>query len=272
MAVIEKENKFFIEIPEKYIDYDIAQKYLDPYSGEYIVLSLPNVTDLDSGSFHDSNIKKVKLPKHLKILPENCFALSTVSDINVSNLEYVGSEAFHACHCLENLNFKNLKELGSAAFSDSYITKLSFPKIEKLGYAAFANSELETIKLNDSLEEIPASCFTHCYNLKSIKLPSNLKVIDSYAFNTTGLTSIKLPNTLKILGTEVFYDCYYLDYIYYDGPEENFKKIKNHEQILELKRSLYFRENIESLLNKGHTFKEANDIIVAQERSWCSTK
>lgn len=59
------------------------------------------------------------------------------------------------------------------------------PELKRLGGACFFQTDLEAIKLNDGLEEIGASAFAKCKNLKQIIIPISVQQIGRYTFTDT---------------------------------------------------------------------------------------
>ncbi len=88
--------------------------------------------------------------------------------------------------------------------------------VKTIGIQAFYNcgndesvSDL-TVKMGENITQISENAFYYCKKLKSITLPSSLKVIESSAFSNTGLTSISIPASVDSLGTRAFGECFNL--------------------------------------------------------------
>ena len=83
--------------------------------------------------------------------------------------------------------------------------------VQTLGSAFTANPKItsfDELSFFTGVKELPNSAFDNCYNMKSVSLPSSLKVIGSYAFsNCACLQSITLPSHLEKLGEHAFQDC-----------------------------------------------------------------
>jgi hypothetical protein len=96
-----------------------------------------------------SKLKKVVLSDSVKLLDRDSFISCTeLTDINLSNVEYIGSNAFKGCSKLETVNFgSNLSYLGNRAFS---------------------HTGLRSVEFNSKLRSLCSSCFSFCYNLESI--------------------------------------------------------------------------------------------------------
>jgi hypothetical protein len=78
------------------------------------------------------------------------------------------------------------------------------------------NSELDTVNIPDTITHagitynvtsIGKECFYLCYNLSSVTLGNNIKIIKEGAFKQCGISSITLGNNVEILEYEAFWGC-----------------------------------------------------------------
>ncbi len=86
-------------------------------------------------------------------------------------------------------------------------SNVSVPVGCELGERAFyKNSDLTAVSLPEGLKSLPDAVFYHCYNLKTINIPSTVEHIGNFALwsclNVTGLT---LPVMLREVGELAFY-------------------------------------------------------------------
>lgn len=79
--------------------------------------------------------------------------------------------------------------------------------VTAIGSNVFYYSDLENITLPETIEKIGYQAFKSTPNLKSITLPSSLKLIDGYAFNSSAITSIVIPDAVKEIGDNAFFTC-----------------------------------------------------------------
>ena len=83
--------------------------------------------------------------------------------------------------------------------------------VQTLGSAFTANPKItsfDELRFFTSVKELKISAFDNCVNLKSVSLPSSLKIIDSYAFNScASLQSIILPDHLERIENYAFQYC-----------------------------------------------------------------
>ncbi|MDE5842736.1 MAG: leucine-rich repeat domain-containing protein [Muribaculaceae bacterium] len=101
------------------------------------------------------------------------------------------------------------------AFMFSKLKRLQMPNtITRIGMGAFWQSELENIKLSENLVSIDDQAFSEMKNLKSIRLPESLIVLEYDCFSQSGLREIYLPASLRSMGGNTFGSCYALNDIY----------------------------------------------------------
>ena len=154
-----------------------------------------------------------------------------------SSLESIGKQAFYGCGALQNITLpESLRTIGESAFEESGLRELIVPEsVTQIGDAAFyrcgqlrtatikGNSNfprgsqirrgvfcycgnLEEVKLNDDIQELPDLMFCYCYKLKKINLPPKLKTIGFGVFQGYSGKELRLPDTVTIIGTKAF--CY----------------------------------------------------------------
>lgn len=222
----------------------------------------------DSIGYNFGNISKI--PKSLEeviITGEKIqsFAFDdcrgTFKIIVSDNLKEVGISAFFGC---ENLNYNiydNARYIGSinnpymilVSAIDQNITSCNIHKdtkeITDMAFYDCRKLEKVTFSKDAKLEKIGPSAFQNCSVLKSITIPSSVKIIEGYAFSgilsevifeknsnltyigeyafngCNNLKNIELPNSVKYIGTKAFNINTYQVNIYdnglYIGNQEN---------------------------------------------------
>lgn len=69
-------------------------------------------------------------------------------------------------------------------------------------------SAVESVEISSGVEEIGASAFKECYNLKRVGMPEGIKRIGDRAFMyCTGLSALRLPDSLNEIGQDAFFNC-----------------------------------------------------------------
>ncbi len=185
---------------------------------------------------NNKDIVSVEMPDSILYIRDFAFdGCTNLREVKCSsNVEYIGKGAFRDCVNLGGMDIGSaVKTIGSVAFKNSAITEIEIPDTcTFLGDTAFYGcSELEIVKLSQSIETIYDSTFYGCSSLKEIAIPGNVKSIEDRAFyncttlksvtmdegteqilfrafqNCTSLESINLPDSLTYIGEGAFWDC-----------------------------------------------------------------
>lgn len=155
----------------------------------------------------NEKIKKIEMPRSLKLLGIGTFKDSTLETIVLSSnrLVRIPESCFYACSKLKNIELTNsIKEIGGLAFFKSGLEEIVFPKsIEKIGVKAFAeNRELKTVIFNKETVkiELATAAFYNAESLTELSLPNNLLKIPDWAFgNARNLEKLQIgANTIEI--------------------------------------------------------------------------
>lgn len=154
-------------------------------------------------------------------------------EIELDNVEEIGSHTFWGCENLKRVTFRNpVKKITGSAFLGCTslesiaipegcteiagfsgcvnLKHISIPKsTTKLGYHAFSDcKQFESFVVPEGVEELGYGAFSGCSSLRSIILPSTLKRIGDYAFRgCTSLEKIVLPDGVEEIGEKAFEQC-----------------------------------------------------------------
>ena len=79
-----------------------------------------------------------------------------------------------------------------------------YENIKEIPMYAFSGCALERIDLSEGLETIRKHAFENTGNLKEVKFPQSLRVIEESAFRHSGLSSLVLPDNIQTIGGEAF--------------------------------------------------------------------
>ena len=156
--------------------------------------------------------------------------------IDDCNVEYGGSPlVLHQLTWWRIYNYR-IKEGTVAIQNDAFYTRtrnggpnicslnsIYMPNTIKIvGRSAFyALSTLSHIKFSDNLIKICDRAFCECKLLNKINLPESLKIIESYAFQATGIEEIEIPSSVIRIGSGAFSYCEKLKIIIFNGqPQE----------------------------------------------------
>ncbi len=194
------------------------------------------LTTTGSGTFMDSPLSSITLPKNLTYIDDNAFnGCGGLRDISIpSGVTSIGKGAFKGCGLKEftlpkqvneitdemffNCSLQHiylhdgLKSIGNYAFAISALKEITIPNsVAYIGDNCFQGcGGLEkAVILSDQITEIPNEAFADCNSLNIIKLPANLERIGERAFIGTWRLGTKegltIPSKVKEIGAEAFY-------------------------------------------------------------------
>lgn len=173
-------------------------------SGETDELNAPELTAVREKGFYYTLATTVVLP-NVKRIESQGFMYSSLTSIDLPSLESVSSMVFRDCDSLksvtlgDNFDFSGTKNTEWEMFySCDALEYVKLPaKMKILGKETFCGcSKLAEIELPPTLETIGASCF-YSTALVHVKIPSTIKKLENYAFNTT-LKSIDFSSVTAV--------------------------------------------------------------------------
>ena len=149
-------------------------------------------------------------------------------------VEAIGAEAFKGAAITEAdlSEATGLKSIGESAFAEcKVLSNVKFPALEvsnltNIGALAFHHDmKIASINLEDTRIEVLESLFTKDMNdemgfddLTTLKLPSTLKEIKSYAMQFLGIREITIPSSVTSIGSGILEGNIYLeDFIWRDA-------------------------------------------------------
>lgn len=194
------------------------------------------LTTTGSGTFMDSPLSSITLPKNLTSIDDNAFnGCGGLRDISIpSGVTSIGKGAFKGCGLKEftlpkqvteitdemffNCSLQHiylhdgLKSIGNYAFAISALKEINIPNsVAYIGDNCFqgCGGLEEVVILSDQITEIPNEAFADCNALNIIKLPANLERIGERAFIGTWRLGTKegltIPSKVREIGSEAFY-------------------------------------------------------------------
>ena len=151
--------------------------------------------------------KNIVIPDNVHHIAD-AFVMFDIVSVKMSDSVYsIGEYSFAFCFSLATIEFSpNLLTIGENAF--------------------YGCSTLPSVVFPEQLREIGACAFYQCENLTSVRLNPALTLLDDGAFfNCTQLRMVQIPKTLTAFGVEAFGSCPSIELVFYEGTEEEFKKI-----------------------------------------------
>lgn len=177
-----------------------------------------NIRRIDHYSFNEVQIDELRLPESIrecthyigngktKLIYDNCFT-KTLSNylyahehMDILKIEdhFTRIEAFgfkNDFNTITDVIGNNIESIGENAFEDASIQKIDYrklPKVHKIKKETFKSSRLNIAYISSNIEEIEASAFENCKELRKIFISKNVKTIGKRAFfkcgsETTGI-------------------------------------------------------------------------------------
>lgn len=193
------------------------------------------VTMIDNYTFEGcESLQEVELPESIENIEDYAF-LDCISMISIElpeNVRKISSKVFLGCSYLSRITVNSKNPYLSS--KDGFVTNKSgkelliFPPgkangnvtlpagIEKISDGAFLGTNLESVILPETLEEIGEAAFGACENLTNIVFPASLKVIKTEAFDMCiSLKKVVFPKNSQLIHIygEGFENCYNLEYV-----------------------------------------------------------
>ncbi len=146
------------------------------------------------------------------------------------SVKTIGNNAFCYCTGLTSVTIPDsVTTIGASAFSEcSGLTSVTIPdSVTSIGASAFSEcSGLTSVTIPDSVTSIGNYAFYNCSSLTSVTIPDSVTSIGNYAFyNCSSLTSVTIFNSITTIGEYTFYHCDSLIDVYFEGSQEEWKKV-----------------------------------------------
>lgn len=153
---------------------------------------------LDNLSFAYANIKHVNIPSSVKVIDDNVFLGSGITELIVPSVRLLGGCVCEHCSSLQRIVLpEHLEELQIASFNGCVT--------------------LSEVTLSKDLKCISDNCFTDCKSLDTLILPKTIRHIGGEAFQDSGIQHIFIPGSIQAIAKTAFLgiskDAVYLDAI-----------------------------------------------------------
>lgn len=216
---ISSENKYFknLEGNEKLIvgksdinssEYDILVFACRDFKD---VIIPPNITQIASYAFSETQIDSIFIPKNVKQISEGCFyhcySLDFIEFALDSELEVIEKDAFYYIP-IERISIpvkvKKLEDGWCKMVSDLIEVTINPDNLYFKNYEE--NEKLIVGKSDLNSNEYDVLVFA-CRYIEDATIPPNIKIIASYAFSQTQIESIFIPLHVKKICKGAFFDC-----------------------------------------------------------------
>ena len=149
-------------------------------------------------SISTNSVKKVTFGEHLTTIPENACYKMSLDELNIgANITTVDVCAFSQCTLPAGYNFPfaQIKEIKENAFSlcHNLPANIDLSGVETIGYNAFSYSDVQTVKLGNSLTTFGEQAFQYCRSLTTLNIPGTIDNLQSWWFyECNKLTNVTL--------------------------------------------------------------------------------
>ncbi|HOZ54352.1 MAG TPA: leucine-rich repeat domain-containing protein [Bacilli bacterium] len=136
-------------------------------------------------------------------------AVPTISSVTITGVTDIGNTAFAYLNLSDITIPNSVTTIGQGAFANNPSNSVtitfgnSITDIE--GYAFYNITNLETVNLPDSLDNIGIWAFDSCA-INSLSLNNGLLNISNNAFSQNDLTSVTIPSSVNTIGASAFAD------------------------------------------------------------------
>ena len=268
-----------------------------------------NLTEIGAHAFDGTSLTFLTLPDTVETLGEFAFGnINTLNSVNIPEKLTTADRAFAGSKKLNELRnkiegsripdgmFENtglttfivpsgIKEIGKYAFRNNKSTAISFEGVQegfkdvilpvgltKIDSRAFESTEIGYYDIPDTVSEIGDGAFRFNPNLKSIKLPSELKALKGYLFEgNKGMKLLVIPDKVESIDTNAFVNMEGLENVYIPASVTNIGEnlIANKDKVTfhvvgGSYAETYLKANGFKTVAVGDDYKHYNDSIVTK--------
>lgn len=203
---------------------EISDYMLSHCSLESISIPASVVSIGKNGFASTDKLNNIKINNGLKIIESNAFAGTGIENITLpKSVQSISETAFRSAYYLKSIEVDSDNPYYSSKdgvlYNKAKTNLILYPigiknktftvpdSVTEINNAAFLGSDLETLKISDSVETIGESAFYYCKNLKNITLPKNLTTIPTNAFSCSGIEEINIPKKVTEIKKNAFGTC-----------------------------------------------------------------
>lgn len=202
------------------------------YLGNDTNITIPDkINGIEVGSinercFKNSNIESVTLPSSVTSIEQQAFyGCDNLKSINLSNVKFIGTEAFTNCPSLtDNIDLSSVEFISERGLTGTYFKTMNLPKCTDIRDSAFEDCTMQKIVLNNATN-LGSNVFKNCKNLEMIYAPK-VKGFDGCS-GCTNLKTIFVPMatgiTTDILSNATIYCSGRLTSIYFPNDYSAYK-------------------------------------------------
>ena len=152
----------------------------------------------------------------------------------LSSMRMIYSDMFRGIgeNTLDLSRYKNIEVIASSAFCDCAYEAIILPEsVKHIYHDAFADCGCTYVDISKTkVSMLPASAFEESIYLEKVTLCDGMQVIGYDCFrNCEKLKEITLPKTIEKLDRNVFYKCYQLSEIKYEGTLADWHRVEKYD-------------------------------------------
>lgn len=155
-------------------NYGTIKAYLGNETNLVVPDKVNGVTPVSIGEncFRNSNIESIALPDTvIDLLSHSFYGCDKLSNINLSNIKYIGKEALSGCSSLtQDVELSSVDYIDERGLADTYFNSIKLPECTKVGDSAFEGCAAREIVLNKATS-IGSNAYYNCTNLETIYIP-----------------------------------------------------------------------------------------------------
>ena len=150
------------------------------------------VASINERCFENSNIESVTLPSSVTSIEQQAFyGCDNLKSINLSNVKFIGTEAFTNCPSLtDDVDLSSVEMISERGLAGTYFKTMNLPKCTDIRDSAFEDCTMQKIVLN-SAKNLGSNAFKNCKNLEMIYAPK-VKGFDGCS-GCTNLKTVFVP-------------------------------------------------------------------------------
>ena len=150
------------------------------------------VASINERCFENSNIESVTLPSSVTSIEQQAFyGCDNLKSINLSNVKFIGTEAFTNCPSLtDNIDLSSVEMISERGLAGTYFKTMNLPKCTDIRDSAFEDCTMQKIVLNNA-KNLGSNAFKNCKNLEMIYAPK-VKGFDGCS-GCTNLKTVFVP-------------------------------------------------------------------------------
>lgn len=199
-----------------------------------------SVEEIGERAFFDCiNLKNIYLGNGIKKIGAYSFArCSSLDTITIpENVTYIGQCAFAMCTNLKNTIYNAIESDYNGIidgviplFFESTVENIIIgEKVKKIPNSIFSETQIKSIEIPNSVENIGAFAFYKCSNLSNVNIGENVEIINTQAFYNTALKEVTIPEKVGMMGYSVFDGCSNLENYNYNAINCSYSGLDKNE-------------------------------------------